>query len=70
MFERLAVAALKIGTLFKEAWKAHRASAGDRWREAALEALELASLAGGPAMLDRYPRELSVGLAQRVLIAM
>src|ERR1019366_9107853 len=32
--------------------------------------LELASLAGVPAILDRYPRELSVGLAQRVLIAL
>jgi ABC-type dipeptide/oligopeptide/nickel transport system ATPase component len=62
--------ALKIGTQFAEAWKAHQSAARGRWRQAALEALELASLASVPGILDRYPRELSVGLAQRVLIAM
>jgi ABC-type dipeptide/oligopeptide/nickel transport system ATPase component len=62
--------ALKIGSQFKEAWKAHRPSDGDRWRREAFEALELASLSGIPAILDCYPRELSVGLAQRVLIAL
>ena len=62
--------ALKIGAQFKEAWKAHQPSAGDRWRREAFEALELASLSGVPAILDCYPRELSVGLAQRVLIAL
>ncbi len=60
--------ALKIGTQFAEAWKAHRSSAGARWRVEALAALELASLSAG--ILDQYPRQLSVGLAQRVLIAM
>jgi peptide/nickel transport system ATP-binding protein len=62
--------ALKIGSQFKEAWKAHRPSDGDRWRREAFEALELASLTGVPAILDCYPRQLSVGLAQRVLIAL
>jgi ABC-type dipeptide/oligopeptide/nickel transport system ATPase component len=62
--------ALKIGAQFKEAWKAHQPSDGDRWRREAFEALELASLTGVPAILDCYPRELSVGLAQRVLIAL
>jgi ABC-type dipeptide/oligopeptide/nickel transport system ATPase component len=62
--------ALKIGSQFKEAWKAHRPSDGDRWRREAFEALELASLTGVPTILDCYPRELSVGLAQRVLIAL
>jgi ABC-type dipeptide/oligopeptide/nickel transport system ATPase component len=62
--------ALKIGTQFKEAWKAHQPSTGDRWRSEAVEALDLASLGSVAGILDRYPRELSVGLAQRVLIAM
>jgi peptide/nickel transport system ATP-binding protein len=60
--------ALKIGTQFAEAWKAHQSSAGARWRGEAIEALELASLS--PEILEQYPRQLSVGLAQRVLIAM
>jgi ABC-type dipeptide/oligopeptide/nickel transport system ATPase component len=62
--------ALKIGAQFKEAWRAHQPLDGDRWRREALAALALASLAGVPSILDCYPRELSVGLAQRVLIAM
>ncbi len=62
--------ALKIGTQFKEAWRAHRPSSGDQWRSGAVDALELASLGNVAGILDRYPRELSVGLAQRVLIAM
>jgi ABC-type dipeptide/oligopeptide/nickel transport system ATPase component len=62
--------ALKIGTQFKEAWKAHQPLDGGRWRRETLEALALASLASVPSILDCYPRELSVGLAQRVLIAM
>ena len=61
--------ALKIGAQFKEAWNAHRPSDRDRWRSEATGALALASLSSG-SILDRYPRELSVGLAQRVLIAM
>jgi ABC-type glutathione transport system ATPase component len=44
--------ALKIASQFKEAWKAHQPSDGDRWRREAFEALELASLTGVPAILD------------------
>jgi len=62
--------ALKIGAQFREAWRAHRPLEGDRWRREAIDALQLASLSSGAMILDRYPRELSVGLAQRVLIAM
>jgi ABC-type dipeptide/oligopeptide/nickel transport system ATPase component len=62
--------ALKIGSQFKEAWKAHRPSDSGRWRGEAIEALDLACLPGAPTILDSYPHELSVGLAQRVLIAM
>src|SRR6266481_346794 len=38
--------ALKIGTQFKEAWRAHQPSSGDQWRREAVEALDLASLGG------------------------
>jgi ABC-type dipeptide/oligopeptide/nickel transport system ATPase component len=62
--------ALKIGKQFKEAWKAHRPLDGAWWRREATEALELARLSNPSDILDSYPRELSVGLAQRVLIAM
>jgi peptide/nickel transport system ATP-binding protein len=62
--------ALKIGTQFKEAWRAHQPLDGDRWRSEALDALALASLVDARSILDCYARQLSVGLAQRVLIAM
>lgn len=61
--------ALRIGTQMAEAWRAHNPDS-KRWKERALEAFELVSLPDGGSMLDRYPRELSVGQAQRVLIAM
>jgi len=60
---------LRIGTQMAEAWRAHNA-VSKQWRERALEAFELVSLPDGGDMLDRYPRQLSVGQAQRVLIAM
>ncbi len=59
---------LKIGTQFSEAWRAH-SSSGD-WKQRALELFELVSLPAEENFLARYPRELSVGQAQRVLIAM
>jgi peptide/nickel transport system ATP-binding protein len=66
--------ALRIGTQLSEAWEAHReahsnASRGRR-EDAILNALEAVSLAVDPPFLRRYPGELSVGQAQRVLIAM
>lgn len=62
--------ALKIGTQLREAWRAHKRP--DRQREAAAfrEALESVNLPNGPEILARYPSQLSVGQAQRVLIAM
>jgi ABC-type glutathione transport system ATPase component len=62
--------ALRIGAHFKEAWKAHRPSDAAAWRREAIEALDLARLPDSAAILESRPRELSVGLAQRVLIAM
>lgn len=63
--------ALRIGTQFSEAWKAH--SKGDnqrRWRQVALETLKQVSLPEDEEFLKRFPGQLSVGQAQRVLIAM
>lgn len=62
--------ALRIGTHFAEAWRAHHPEAAGRWKTPALELLERVSLAGDESFLNRYPRQLSVGQAQRVLIAM
>jgi diguanylate cyclase (GGDEF)-like protein len=50
-----------------EAWTAHRR---DDWEEPVCQALELACLPQSMEFLELYPGQLSVGLAQRVLIAM
>ena len=62
--------ALKIGTQLAEAWKVHRRGSHDDCRAALLEALENVSLPADDAFLHRRPQQLSVGQAQRVLIAM
>jgi ABC-type glutathione transport system ATPase component len=61
--------ALRIGTQISEAWRAHNPEA-KLWKERALELFDLVSLPAEEGFLDRYPRQLSVGQAQRVLIAM
>jgi peptide/nickel transport system ATP-binding protein len=61
--------ALRIGTQMEEAWRAHRPETR-RWKPRALELFERVSLPAEESFLDRYPRQLSVGQAQRVLIAM
>ncbi len=60
---------LRIGTQLREAWHAHRTGREDG-RERILETLAEVSLPPDDAFLRRYPRELSVGMAQRLLIAM
>ncbi len=62
--------ALKIGTQLAEAWKVHRRGSHEECRAALLEALENVSLPADDAFLHRRPQQLSVGQAQRVLIAM
>jgi ABC-type dipeptide/oligopeptide/nickel transport system ATPase component len=62
--------ALRIGTQLSEAWDAHNSSPRARRETAILDALESVSLAVDKPFLRRYPSELSVGQAQRVLIAM
>jgi ABC-type dipeptide/oligopeptide/nickel transport system ATPase component len=56
---------MRIGAQLREAWQAH--SAGD---PPLMKLLESVSLPAEEEFLRRYPRQLSVGLAQRVLIAM
>jgi ABC-type dipeptide/oligopeptide/nickel transport system ATPase component len=62
--------ALRIGTQLSEAWEAHQHTPRGLREEHILETLAAVSLAAGHAFLRRYPAELSVGQAQRVLIAM
>ncbi len=62
--------ALRISTQLVEAWKLHsRGPRGDS-RTAVLRALRDVSLPATEDFLRRYPSEISVGQAQRVLIAM
>ncbi len=62
--------ALRIGTQLREAWRCH--ARADATAEAARigELLENVHLPSNADFLRRYPRQLSVGQAQRVLIAM
>jgi len=62
--------ALRIGTQFAEAWRAHNPDAAKSWKTPAAELLDRVSLPTDENFLNRYPRQLSVGQAQRVLIAM
>jgi ABC-type glutathione transport system ATPase component len=62
--------ALRIGTQLSEAWRAHDIGSKDRCRGAIRNALASVSLPNDDEFLRRYPSQLSVGQAQRVLIAM
>jgi ABC-type dipeptide/oligopeptide/nickel transport system ATPase component len=63
--------ALRIGTQLEEAWRVHRHdSTRDERIDAIYKTLRHVSLPVDPAFLRRYPSELSVGQAQRVLIGM
>jgi peptide/nickel transport system ATP-binding protein len=62
--------ALRIGTQLAEAWKIHRRGSRDECRASLVETLENVSLPSDADFLRRYPSQLSVGQAQRVLIAM
>ena len=61
---------LRIGTQFSEAWRAHMPDRPREWKARTLELLAKMSLPAEEGFLRRYPRQLSVGQAQRVLIAM
>jgi ABC-type dipeptide/oligopeptide/nickel transport system ATPase component len=62
--------ALKISTQLAEAWKLHDRGGRQKCQPAILEALRNVSLPETEDFLRRYPSEISVGQAQRVLIAM
>lgn len=60
--------ALRIGTQIAEAWRAHER--GDGWKARMRGLFERMRLPHTDEFLRKYPRQLSVGQAQRVLIAM
>jgi ABC-type dipeptide/oligopeptide/nickel transport system ATPase component len=62
--------AMRIGAQLEEAWKVHRRSTRNQRMQAILDTLEEVSLPADENFLRRYPAQLSVGQAQRVLIAM
>jgi ABC-type dipeptide/oligopeptide/nickel transport system ATPase component len=62
--------ALKIRTQLKEAWRAHASGPAADCDRAIRSALESVSLPSGDEFLQKYPSQMSVGQAQRVLIAM
>jgi len=62
--------ALRIRTQLEEAWKVHRHGSRNEIQGALLDAMETVSLPREQDFLRRYPSQLSVGQAQRVLIAM
>ncbi|HUJ24015.1 MAG TPA: ATP-binding cassette domain-containing protein [Bryobacteraceae bacterium] len=62
--------ALRIGTHLDEAWTAHANGRRNARRANFLSLLESVSLPSEEPFLKRFPRELSVGQAQRLLIAM
>jgi ABC-type dipeptide/oligopeptide/nickel transport system ATPase component len=62
--------ALKIRTQLKEAWRAHAAGPNTDCDRAIRTALESVSLPSTDEFLQKYPAQMSVGQAQRVLIAM
>ncbi len=62
--------ALKIRTQLKEAWRAHASGTSAECLRAIRTALENVSLPSNDDFLRKYPSQMSVGQAQRVLIAM
>jgi ABC-type glutathione transport system ATPase component len=62
--------ALKIRTQLKEAWRAHASGSSAEENAAIRAALESVSLPSDDEFLRKYPSQMSVGQAQRVLIAM
>jgi ABC-type dipeptide/oligopeptide/nickel transport system ATPase component len=62
--------AMPIGAQLDEAWRIHRRTSREDCCAAIAQSLEDVSLPSDPAFRRRHPSELSVGQAQRVLIAM
>ena len=62
--------ALKIRTQLKEAWRAHASGTRAECADAIRNSLQSVSLPSDGDFLRKYPSQMSVGQAQRVLIAM
>jgi ABC-type glutathione transport system ATPase component len=62
--------ALKIRTQLKEAWRAHASGTSADCAKAIAASLESVSLPADEDFQRKYPSQMSVGQAQRVLIAM
>jgi ABC-type glutathione transport system ATPase component len=62
--------ALRLETHFREAWQAHSARPWKETRASVQQLLGRLELPSDEAFLRRYPHQVSVGQAQRVLIAM
>ncbi|MGD0569156.1 MAG: ATP-binding cassette domain-containing protein, partial [Candidatus Sulfotelmatobacter sp.] len=62
--------ALKIRTQLKEAWRAHASGTSADCANAIRASLHSVSLPSDDEFLRKYPSQMSVGQAQRVLIAM
>ena len=62
--------ALKIRTQLREAWRAHASGTSAECTNAIQTSLESVSLPADDDFLRKYPSQMSIGQAQRVLIAM
>ncbi len=62
--------ALSLERHFSEAWRAHQRTAGDALKERMHTLLDEVQLSANRGFLGRRPAEISVGQAQRVLIAL
>ena len=62
--------ALRIGTQLREAWNLHASGSKEECRKAIQQAMTDVSLPSDDEFLRRFPSQLSVGQAQRVLIGM
>jgi ABC-type glutathione transport system ATPase component len=62
--------ALRIETQLREVWRAHSNAPWGHAKDEVAELLAHMGLPTGPEFIRRYPRQLSVGQAQRVAIAM
>ncbi len=62
--------AMRVGRQLEEAWRAHARGSREDCRRAIDNCMRSVSLPVEEALLHRFPSELSVGQAQRVLIAM
>jgi peptide/nickel transport system ATP-binding protein len=61
---------LRLGRHLREAWLVHKRGQADLWKAEAFGALRRVQLPPAESLLKLYPRQLSVGMAQRFLIAL